>query len=245
MHSIQYCRIMNTGAKLAQVLQAAREMVRPGTTLQAIENAVRTWTESAGLAPENPQVLGFRHTVSFGLNAIVGGIQNLDVQIANGDLLTVDVAARDEYGCIVDASITFRAGSQRSWDLGTLAEEATLAGIAAVHPGRGPRDVLDAIRTFLEDQDAVLAPMPFLHGIGASLHVDPCADAEDPGDARFLVGDVLAIEPVLLARPGRLAWDVTGWEVSAANGEDTAFVEHTVVVTEAGAQIATLGPRSG
>ncbi|MEM5585927.1 M24 family metallopeptidase [Roseibium sp. AS2] len=236
---------MNTGSKLAQVLQAAREMARPGTTLQAIENAVRTWLADADLVPENPQVLGFRHAASFGLNAIIGGIQNLEVQIADEDLLTIDVAARDASGYIVDASVTCRAGSQRSGDLGTLAEEATLAGVAAVQPGRGPRDVLDAISAFLEGKDAVLAPMPFLHGIGASLHVDPCAGTEEPGDARFLVGDVLAIEPVLLARPGRLTWDVTGWEVSAANGADTAFVEHTVVVIEEGAQISTLGPRHG
>ncbi len=226
--------------RLAQVLASTRAQARPGMRLFELEDHVQRALAQAGLSAANREVLGFRYATSFGLNAVIGGLQTLDARLVPGDVLTVDVAARDTIGGLVDAAISFCVDDRgQEMSLCAAAEVATRAGIAAIRPGTGPLDVLVAIRATLLGSGMALAPMAFLHGIGESLHAEPFAEPDAPGSARFEPGMILAVEPILMSAPGRLAWDTTGWEVSTSNGCATAFVEHTVVVTETGTSILT------
>lgn len=229
---------MNAGRRLAQVLASTRARAQSGTRLFELEEHVQQELSNAGLRAANGEVLGFRHAASFGLNSVIGGMQVLETQLKSGDLLTVDVAARDQVGGLVDAAVSFCV-DEEAHVLPHAAEVATNAGISAIRPGASARDVLVAIEAVLPRNGITLAPLPFLHGIANSLHEEPFADPGDLSTALFEVGMVLAVEPVLLAAPSRLSWDVTGWEVSAAIGCATAFVEHTVAVTLTGAIILT------
>ena len=43
-------------------------------------------------------------------------------------------------------------------------------------------------------------------------------------------GAVLAVEPMLVTRPTRVATEADGWTLRTQNGEFAAHVEHTIVV---------------
>jgi methionyl aminopeptidase len=83
------------------------------------------------------------------------------------------------------------------------------------------------------------------HGIGSTMHQDPhVANDGRPGRGYILrPGLLLALEPWVMADTDRLVTDDDGWTLRSATGCRTAHTEHTIAVTETGAEVLTL-PRS-
>ena len=72
------------------------------------------------------------------------------------------------------------------------------------------------------------------HGVGRSLHEDPRAvlNYYEPSDRRrFVLGQVLTIEPFLSFDSDRAIEGEDGWTLSTAAGGLVAQFEHTIVVT--------------
>ena len=81
------------------------------------------------------------------------------------------------------------------------------------------------------------------HGVGEAFHsglVIPHYDAAPDYDTVIRTGMVFTIEPMLTL--GAEAWEVwdDGWTVVTADRSLTAQFEHTLLVTEHGAEILTL-----
>ncbi len=81
------------------------------------------------------------------------------------------------------------------------------------------------------------------HGVGPAFHsglVIPHYDSAPGFDTVMEPGMVFTIEPMLnLGTPDWVAWD-DGWTVLTADGRPSAQFEHTLVVTETGAEVLTL-----
>ena len=80
------------------------------------------------------------------------------------------------------------------------------------------------------------------HGIGTEMHQDPhVLNHGRPGRGpRLIPGLVLAIEPMITLGAWReKMWD-NGWTAVTADGRRTAQFEHTLLVTEDGADVLTL-----
>ena len=81
------------------------------------------------------------------------------------------------------------------------------------------------------------------HGVGSSFHsglIIPHYDAAPLFDQLMVPGMVFTIEPMLTL--GTIHWDMweDGWTVTTKDKSLSAQFEHTLVVTETGAEILTL-----
>ena len=83
------------------------------------------------------------------------------------------------------------------------------------------------------------------HGIGSTMHQDPhISNAGRPGRGYELrPGVLLALEPWVMADTDELVVDTDGWTLRSATGCRTAHSEHTIAITDAGAEILTLPSR--
>ena len=80
------------------------------------------------------------------------------------------------------------------------------------------------------------------HGVGSTMHQDPhIANDGRPGRGyRLRPGLLLALEPWVMADTAELVTDEDGWTLRSATGCLTAHSEHTVAITEDGAEVLTL-----
>ncbi len=120
--------------------------------------------------------------------------------------------------------------------------EALRRGLAAVRPGGYVGDIGQAIEQYALDRGYEVVREYCGHGVGRHLHEAPPVPNFGPaGDGPQLVpGMTLAIEPMLTTGTWETAPQPDGWTVKTRDGGLAAHFEHTVAVTEHGAEILTL-----
>src|SRR6478736_3972353 len=106
-------------------------------------------------------------------------------------------------------------------------------------------DLLHAIGTVLTAAGYTVNTEFGGHGVGSTMHQDPhIANTGRAGRGYTLrPGLLLAIEPWVMADTDELVTDADGWTLRSATGARTAHTEHTVAITENGAEILTLPTR--
>jgi methionyl aminopeptidase len=169
-----------------------------------------------------------------------------DYALRDGDLLTLDLAVSLD-GLAADSAISFLVGSSRpaeSVALIATTERALAAGIAAAGPGARIGDLSHAIGTVLSEAGYRINLEFGGHGIGSTMHQDPHVSNDGrPGRGyRLRPGLLLALEPWVMIGTDRLVTDADGWTLRSATGSRTAHSEHTIAITEDGAEILTLAP---
>lgn len=186
----------------------------------------------------------FGHYICTAVNdAVLHGMPH-DYALADGDLLTLDLAVSLR-GIAADAAISFVVGeTQPAESLAMIAttEQALAAGIAAARPGARIGDVSRAIGTVLKAAGYPINMEFGGHGIGSTMHQDPhVANAGRPGRGyKMRAGLLLALEPWVMADTDELVTDADGWTLRSATGCRTAHTEHTIAITADGAEILTL-----
>lgn len=80
------------------------------------------------------------------------------------------------------------------------------------------------------------------HGIGTTMHQDPHVSNDGRAGRGYKLrpGLLLAIEPWVMADTDKLVTDADGWTLRSVTGSRTAHSEHTIAITEDGAEIMTL-----
>lgn len=167
-----------------------------------------------------------------------------DYTLADGDLLTLDLAVTLR-GIAADAAISFIVGDARPAESVTLietTERALAAGIAAAGPGARIGDLSHAIGSVLSEAGYAVNTEFGGHGIGSTMHQDPhVPNTGRPGRGYVLrPGLLLALEPWAMVDTDRLVTDADGWTLRSATGCRTAHSEHTIAITEDGAEIITV-----
>lgn len=249
----QIDRARATGALVGDILHALKAKASVGTNLLDIDRWAKQMIEDAGAescyvdyAPsfgDGP----FGHYICTAVNdAVLHGMPH-DYTLADGDLLTLDLAV-SLHGIAADAAISFIVGEKRDPEderLIATTERALAAGIAAARPGARIGDISRAIGTVLKAEGYPINMEFGGHGIGSTMHQDPhVANNGRPGRGYVLrPGLLLALEPWIMADTDRLVTDADGWTLRSATGSRTAHTEHTVAITEDGAEILTLPTR--
>lgn len=245
-------RARAVGALVGGILQAMRERAVVGTNLLEIDawtkemvldaGAVSCYVDYAPSFGNGP----FGHHICTAVNDAVLHGKPHDYVLADGDLLTLDLAVSLD-GVVADAAISFVVGSgtQEEQDLIEATRAALAAGIAAVQPGGRVGDISQAIGTVLRNAGYRVNTEFGGHGVGSTMHQDPSIpnDGRAHHGARLRVGQLLAIEPWVMADTDELIFDADGWTLRSATGCLTAHTEHTVAVTRQGAEILTAAPR--
>ncbi|WP_114559541.1 type I methionyl aminopeptidase [Desertihabitans aurantiacus] len=246
-------RARRTGALVGDILQTLRHRTEVGTNLLTLDRWTKELIEEAGATScyvDYAPSFGrgpFGHHLCTGVNDAVLHGRPRDQVLADGDLLSLDLAVTLD-GVAADAAISFVVGEARpaeSVALVEVTERALAAGIAAAQPGARTGDISAAIGAVLSGAGYPVNTEFGGHGIGSTMHQDPhVANTGRPGRGYPLrPGLLLALEPWVMADTDELVTDADGWTLRSATGCRTAHSEHTVAITEDGPEVLTL-PRA-
>ncbi|MBT2474483.1 type I methionyl aminopeptidase [Microbacterium sp. ISL-103] len=250
LNDAELARARDAGALVGSILQSLTQRATVGVNLLDLDRWTKTMIEHAGAQScyvDYAPSFGrgpFGHYVCTAVNdAVLHGMPH-DYALVDGDLLTLDLAVTLR-GISADAAISFVVGtSAASDDLAMIdaTERALAAAIAVARPGARIGDLSHAIGTVLSAAGYPINLEFGGHGIGSTMHQDPhVANDGRPGRGyRLRPGLLLALEPWVMADTDQLITDDDGWTLRSATGSRTAHTEHTIAITETGAEVLTL-----
>ena len=250
LNDAELARARDAGALVGSILQSLTQRATVGVNLLDLDRWTKTMIEDAGAQScyvDYAPSFGrgpFGHYVCTAVNdAVLHGMPH-DYALVDGDLLTLDLAVTLR-GISADAAISFVVGtSAASDDLAMIdaTERALAAAIAVARPGARIGDLSHAIGTVLSAAGYPINLEFGGHGIGSTMHQDPhVANDGRPGRGyRLRPGLLLALEPWVMADTDQLITDDDGWTLRSATGSRTAHTEHTIAITETGAEVLTL-----
>ncbi len=245
-------RARAAGALVATILQTLKSRCQVGTNLLEIDAEAQAMITAAGAQScyvDYAPSFGrgpFGHYICTSVNdAVLHGLP-FDYALADGDLLSLDLAVSLR-GIVADSAISFLVGELRpaaSVAMIAATERALTAGIAAARPGACIGDISAAIGTVLGEAGYRVNTEFGGHGVGSTMHQDPhVSNTGRPGRGyRLRPGLLLALEPWVMADTDELVTDADGWTLRSATGCRTAHSEHTVAITDDGAEVLTVAP---
>jgi methionyl aminopeptidase len=165
-----------------------------------------------------------------------------DRALEAGDIISLDLTVWLD-GVHGDTCLTVPVGAVdgESARLMLATDESLAAGIAAVRPGAQMREIGAATERVAHQRGFRIVRMFTGHGIGTGFHPAPTVlHFDDPNEvAELEVGMTFTIEPILTTGSAEIAIWRDGWTAVTTDGGRCAQAEHTVVVTEDGAEILT------
>ncbi|MGY4642836.1 type I methionyl aminopeptidase [Cellulomonas sp. URHB0016] len=228
----------------AQALEVVGRAVEPGVTTDALDALGHEFMVDHGAYPSTLGYRGFPKSLCTSVNEVIcHGIPDSTV-IEDGDIVNVDVTAYIG-GVHGDNNATFLAGDvdDESRLLVERTREALHRAIKAVVPGREVNVIGRVIEKYAARFGYGVVRDYTGHGVGPAFHtglVIPHYDAAPGYDTVIETGMVFTIEPMLnLGTPDWVMWD-DDWTVLTADGRRSAQFEHTLLVTDTGAEILTL-----
>ena len=236
-------RMRQAGRIAAQALAAAGAAVRPGVTTDEVDRVAHAFLLEAGAYPSTLGYRNFPKSCCTSVNEVIcHGIPD-ERPLQDGDLVKVDITAYVG-GVHGDNCATFACGQvdEESRLLSERTAEALRRGIAAVRPGRQVNVIGRVIESYARRFGYGVVRDYTGHGVHSAFHsglVIPHYD--DPrADTVLRPGMTFTIEPMLTL--GTAEWHLweDGWTVVTADGRRAAQFEHTLVVTDTGAEVLTL-----
>jgi methionyl aminopeptidase len=235
------------GRIAANALAEAGKAVAPGVTTDALDRIAHEYMVDHGAYPSTLGYKGFPKSCCTSLNEVIcHGIPDSTV-ISDGDIVNIDVTAFVD-GVHGDTNATFLAGdvSEEHRLLVERTHEATMRAIKAVKPGRALSVVGRVIEAYANRFGYNVVRDFTGHGIGTTfhnglvvLHYDSPADRL-ASETILEPGMTFTIEPMInLGGLDYEIWD-DGWTVATRDKKWTAQFEHTLVVTDDGADVLTL-----
>ncbi len=233
------------GETLATILAEVCRQAVPGKSTAFLDTIAEDLIRQAGGEPAFKGYRGFPATICASLNEeVVHGVPAKRRILREGDILSIDIGLLRD-GLYSDTAKTTAVGEidERTRHLLRVTEEGLWRGIEQVTIGNRLSDISHAIGSYIEREGLYVVKEYVGHGIGRELHEDPqIPNYGLPGNGPQLQpGMVLAIEPMVQSAPGPTRVLENGWTVVTASGGMAAHFEHTVAITEAGADVLTRG----
>ncbi|HET6562664.1 MAG TPA: type I methionyl aminopeptidase [Marmoricola sp.] len=236
-------RMRRAGRLAAQALQEVGRHVRPGVTTDELDRVGHEFLVDRGAYPSTLGYRRFPKSLCTSVNEVIcHGIPDSRV-VEDGDIVNVDITAYRD-GVHGDTNATFLAGdvAEETRLLVERTREALNRAIKAVKPGRRVNVLGRVIEAYAARFGYGVVREFTGHGIGTSFHsglVIPHYD--DPHyDDLIEPGMTFTIEPMLCL--GTASWDMWDdeWTVTTKDKRASAQFEHTLLVTDVGAEILTL-----
>jgi len=246
---------IKTPAEQAQMREAGRlaadvlDMIAPHivagvTTDELNERCHKFIVEEQRAIPAPLNYRGFPKSICTSVNHVVcHGIPG-DKRLKQGDIINVDVTVIKD-GWHGDTSRMYAVGkvnpaAQRLMD---ITHEAMWIGIRQIQPGVRLGDLGAAIQTFVEGQHLSVVREYCGHGIGRIFHEDPQVlhyGQRGTGIA-LQAGMIFTVEPMVNLGKRHVQLLGDGWTVITKDHSLSAQWEHTVLVTDSGHEVLTLG----
>ena len=236
-------RMRVAGRLAAQAMRAVADRIAPGVTTDELDRVGHEFLCDHGAYPSTLGYRGFPKSLCTSVNEVIcHGIPDSTV-LRDGDIVNVDITAFLD-GVHGDTDATYLVGDvdEESRLLVERTHEAMMRGIKAVAPGRQINVVGRVIESYARRFGYGVVRDFTGHGIGTAFHsgfVVPHYD--DPRYSTVIeAGMTFTVEPMLTL--GTHTWDMwdDGWTVVTKDRKRSAQFEHTILVTETGAEILTL-----
>jgi methionyl aminopeptidase len=241
-------RMRIAGRLAAQAMAAAAAVVAPGVTTDDVDRVGHEFLLDHGAYPSTLGYRGFPKSLCTSVNEVIcHGIPD-NRRLEDGDIVNIDVTAYlviDGIGVHGDTDATYLVGDvdEESRLLVERTHEAMMRGIKAVRPGRQINVIGRVIESYARRFGYGVVRDFTGHGIGTAFHsglVVPHYDAAPRYDTVIEPGMTFTIEPMLnLGTHEWQMWD-DGWTVVTKDRRRSAQFEHTILVTDTGAEILTL-----
>lgn len=235
-----------SGKLLAQVFDMLDEFVVVGRTTMEINDKVEDFIVNELKArPASKGQYGYAYVLNSSVNDVVcHGMPSTTCKLAATDIVNLDITLEKD-GFIADASRTYvmPEASPAARKLVDTTYKALLAGIRVVKPGATLGDIGFAIQSYAEKRKYSIVRDYCGHGIGREMHEEPSVlhFGRRGAGKKLRAGMTFTIEPMLNQGGERTRTKKDGWTVVTVDKKLSAQWEHTVLVTETGYEILTLG----
>lgn len=230
------------GRIVAEVMQILVSEVKPGVVVRDLDKVVRKEYARRGVTPTFLGYHGYPATVCVSVNEeLVHGIPG-DRVIQAGDVVSIDLGVTYK-GFVGDHAVTVTVGevSPEVQRLVEVTRESLNRGISVAKPGIRLGVISNTIGEYIESEGFGVVREYVGHGVGREMHEDPQVPNYGPADRGPVLrkGMVLALEPMVTMGDWHTKKHKDGWTVSTLDGSLCAHVEHTIAITDAGAEILT------
>ncbi len=233
------------GRLAADVLDMIGDYVKPGVTTDELDRICHDYiTEVQQAVPAPLNYRGFPRSICTSVNHVVcHGIPG-SRKLKSGDAVNIDVTVIKD-GFHGDTSRMFFVGKAgiQARRLSDVAFEGMWLGIEQLAPGKHLGDVGAAIQRHVEKNRFSVVKEYCGHGIGRVFHEDPqVLHYGSPGTGMELrEGMTLTVEPMVNAGKAAVRLLPDGWTVVTKDHSLSAQWEHTVLITDSGYEVLTLG----
>jgi methionyl aminopeptidase len=241
----EQAQMREAGRLAADVLDMIAPHIVAGVTTDELnERCHKFIVEEQRAIPAPLNYRGFPKSICTSVNHVVcHGIPG-DKRLKQGDIINVDVTVIKD-GWHGDTSRMYAVGkvnpaAQRLMD---ITHEAMWIGIRQIQPGVRLGDLGAAIQTFVEGQHLSVVREYCGHGIGRIFHEDPQVlhyGQRGTGIA-LQAGMIFTVEPMVNLGKRHVQLLGDGWTVITKDHSLSAQWEHTVLVTDSGYEVLTLG----
>ena len=236
---------MREGGKLlAQILDGLKKHVQPGMTGREVDVWVAAEIKRLGaIATYKTSEVNFPGAICISVNdQIVHGVPT-DTPLEKGDVVGFDLVI--EYkGMKTDAAFTMAVGEEPKGAVRHLLATTERSLYAAIDVIKGPvytGDIGAAVEAVLAGGKLGIIRELVGHGVGLEMHMPPeLPNYGRKGSGVLLTpGDTVAIEPMATLGKEKIYTEDDGWTISTYDGSLAAHFEHTILITEDGAEILT------
>lgn len=233
-----------SGRMLASVLELLKQKIEPGMSTKDLALLAANELKSLGGSPSFLGYQGYPDVICISVNdEVVHGIPSPTRFIKEGDIVGMDFGVTYK-GMITDSAVSVIVGKPKTRghiELVKDTEMALEAGIAVVKDKVRTGDIGYAVETSLKHRRYGIVKDLVGHGVGHYLHEDPNIPnygRENTG-AWLSKNMTIAIEPMVTLGTDRVHMAEDGWTILTDDGSYSAHFEHTVLITEDGAEILT------
>ena len=223
------------GALVALALREMERAAQPGLTTAQLDDIGAAYLRRHG-ARSAPQLsYDFPGFSCISVNEqIVHGVPGLRV-LKPGDVVKIDVTAELD-GFVADAAVTVTLPpvSAEARRLRKCAQRAFAQAMTVARAGTAIREIGRVVEEEVERHNFAVVREMCGHGVGRTIHEAPSVPNYYSLMTRGMLteGMVLAVEPIISARPARVVEEPDGWTLRTHNGSLAAHYEHTVVIRD-------------
>jgi methionyl aminopeptidase len=235
------------GRLAAEVLDFITPYVVPGVMTGELDTLCDQFTRDHGATSAPLGYRGYPKATCISPNHVVcHGIPG-DKRLVNGDIVNIDITVILD-GWYGDSSRMFFVGDKISLKARRLVDvtyDCLMAGIDTVKPGATFGDLGHAIQQMAEGANFSVVRDFCGHGLGQVFHTFPSVlHYGNPGEGEILKpGMFFTIEPMINAGRYEVKVLKDGWTAVTKDKSLSAQFEHSLGVTETGAEIFTLSPK--
>jgi len=243
--------LRTAGRVVGRVLKRLEEEAVEGVTTARLAQLSDEVINDAGAIAlfkgvENPDAkMAFPSSICASINEqVVHGIPG-QRKLRSGDIVSIDCGAKLNGYC-GDSAITVMVGriDPEKEKLVRVTRETLEIAISEARPGRYWSDVARKMQEHAEGAGFGVVREYVGHGIGRKMHEDPklpnFVNKELlRNDLLLRKGMILAVEPMVNIGTHRTRVEADGWTVVTADGKASAHFEHTLAITENGAEVLT------